>query len=165
MRNKKIKIAVFLCLFFIALQLQAQKNKVIIALEEPTMLDPVSVGAALLDTNDSMIKTVVIRAQILDGFHIYAYVPPKDPYINSEIGIELPEGVLNAGDMKKPSPEAYPGKKDLFVYVGEVDFKQNIALSKEDIKGSTVTCWIYYQSCDVNMCLPPKRKEVLLTLK
>ncbi|SFW27469.1 Disulphide bond corrector protein DsbC [Cellulophaga fucicola] len=157
-------MVVFLCLFYTAVQSQGKENKIVIPLEEPTMLDPVSVGAMLLDTDDSLVKTVVLRAQILEGFHIYAYVSPKDPYINSKIGIELPEGVVNVGEMKKPSPEAYPGKKDLFVYVGEVDFKQNIALSREDIKGSTVTCWIYYQSCDVNMCLPPIKKEIILTL-
>ena len=158
-------MVVFLCLFYTVVQSQVKSNNVVIALEEPTMLDPVSIGATLLDTDDSLVKIVVLRSQILDGFHIYAYVSPKDPYINSKIGIELPEGVVNVGEMKKPSPEAYPGKDNLFVYTGKIDFIQSVELTKNYVKGATIKCWLYYQTCDVNMCLPPKRKEILLTLK
>lgn len=164
MNSKIAKIAVFICFVTINIHLNAQENKVVIPIEEPTELDPVSVGAALVSSSKN-VKKVIIKARILEGYHIYAYVPPSDPYIKSKVGIDVPNGAKLVDDMETPIPNVYPGKSNLLIYKNEIEFKQNITVNNSIEDNATITCWLYYQCCNANLCLPPIKKEIVLKLK
>ncbi len=133
-------------------------------LDVPTDDEPVSVGAIVLPSNEKNKRTILIKAEILDGYHIYAYVPQGEAYIKTDFGIELPEGVELLGEWVKSSPTAYPGKEGLLIYENEVVFKHELKITAGFAKGSKIKCWVYYQCCDATICFPPKRKEFVLSL-
>ena len=139
-----------------------QKETTRIKLDTPTDANPVSVGAALVPTEKG--NSVLIKANILDGYHIYAYVPAGEAYIKTEYGIELPDGVTLSGKWNKSSPSVYPGKSNLLIYKYEVKFKQAIKLGENVPKGTKIKVWFKYQCCDANICFPPKKKEFELEL-
>jgi len=143
--------------------IQAQED-INVEMTEPTHMDPVSVGAVLLDTNTENIKKIYIKASIMEGYHIYAHVPAGEAYISSEFGIDLPNGIELVGEWEKSSPQGYPGKNSILVYKGDNSYVHQIKISDEVEKGTNFKCWIYYQCCDVNICFPPKRKEIKLIL-
>lgn len=133
-------------------------------LDEPTHAEPVSIGATLLEGNNNDEKEVLIKTKIMDGYHIYAFVPKGEAYIKTEQGMEIPSGVQLVGEWKKTAPSSYPGKEGILIYKGESEFKQAIKLGKNLPAGSVVKCWLYYQCCDANICFPPKKKEFILEL-
>ncbi|WP_421918818.1 protein-disulfide reductase DsbD domain-containing protein [Marinifilum sp.] len=143
-----------------------EKKKEITSLElvEPSHEKPVSVGAAVVDGDIKGEKVVVIETKIMDGYHIYAYVPKGEAYIKTEQGIELPAGTEFSGDWQKPSPAPYPGKDKLLIYNGQNTFKRAIKVGENTKDGLTLKCWFYYQCCDATICFPPKKKEFELKL-
>lgn len=132
--------------------------------DAPTPIDPVKVNASIESTEDFTIKTLIFNATILEGYHIYAYVSPQDPYIQSKLELELPEGVTSFGGLQTPTPTAYPGKGELYVYTGTIQFKQQIKVVS-NYNNNVIKCGLFYQTCNANICLPPTQKDVLLTLK
>ncbi len=134
-----------------------------IKLNEPTHADPVSVGVMVVDGDKKGEKTVVIKAKIMDGYHIYAFVPKSEAFIKTEPGINLPVGTQLIGDWEKSAPSPYPGIDQLYIYKGEPFFKQKIKVG-ENVKNISVKCWLYYQCCNNSICFPPKKKEFELTL-
>lgn len=131
-------------------------------LDEPTHENPVSVGAVIVDGAKDGEKVVMIKTKIMDGYHIYAYVPAGEAYIKTEQGIELPASVKLVGDWDKSAPAPYPGKDKLLIYKGENTFKHKIIVG--DQAGGKIKCWLYYQCCDASICFPPKKKEFELNL-
>ncbi|ADY30271.1 MULTISPECIES: protein-disulfide reductase DsbD domain-containing protein [Cellulophaga] len=133
--------------------------------DAPTPVDPVKVNASIVSTEDPTVKTLIFNATILEGYHIYAYVSPKDPYIQSKIELKLPEGVTSIGELQTPTIKAYPGKGELYVYTGKIQFKQSIKIEANYYNNNVIKCGLFYQTCNANICLPPTQKDVLLTIK
>jgi DsbC/DsbD-like thiol-disulfide interchange protein len=140
------------------------KQTLNIQLSEPTHEDPVSVGATIIDGEKEDEKVIVMKTRIKDGYHIYAYVPPSEAYIKTEQGIELPEGVELLGEWEKSAPASYPGNNQLLIYKKENSFKHKIKIGSNVASGLSIKCWLYYQSCNASICLPPKKKEFVLEL-
>ncbi|WP_298367469.1 protein-disulfide reductase DsbD domain-containing protein [uncultured Lutibacter sp.] len=159
MKKNMVTIIAFLTSVYL---INAQDSN--IRLEAPNHMNPVSVGATILDGKLAGEKTVLIKTNIMNGYHIYAYVPSGEAYINSEIGIDLIKGVELVGNWEKSAPQTYPGKSHLLIYKNENTFKHKIKVGKEVVKGTKIKCWIYYQCCDARICFPPKKKEIELTL-
>nr|WP_320120424.1 protein-disulfide reductase DsbD domain-containing protein [uncultured Marinifilum sp.] len=145
-------------------KVEEKKAVASVELEEPTHENPVSVGAVILDGEKEGEKVVTIKTKIMDGYHIYAYVPAGEAYIKTEQGIELPEDVELVGKWKKSAPAPYPGKDKLLIYKGENTFKQVIKLGENTENSGSIKCWLYYQCCDASICFPPKKKEFELEL-
>lgn len=141
-----------------------EEAKADIILEEPTHAEPVSIGATFMASEDDGNKTVVIKTKIMGGYHIYAYVPAGEAYINTKFEVELPEGVEVVSDWKKSPPAPYPGKANLLIYNNESEFKQEIKVGSNVAKGTKIKCSIYYQCCDTKICFPPKKKVFELEL-
>ena len=134
-----------------------------IRVNQPEHMDPVTIGAAIVDSDKEDEKIVVLKTKIMPGYHIYAYVPSGTAYITSEVGVDLPKDIELVGDWGKSSPEPYPGKQNILVYKNENTFYHSIKINPSR-KGTKITCWLYYQCCDANICFPPQKKEVELTL-
>ena len=134
-------------------------------LDEPTHAEPVSIGAVLVDGENEAEKTILIKTNIMEGYHIYAYVPKGEAYIKTEQGVKIPAGVDLVGKWDKTSPAPYPGKDGILIYKNENSFRHKIKVGKDVAKGSEIKCWLYYQCCDANICFPPKKKEFTLIIK
>lgn len=145
-------------------KVEVKKAVASVELEEPTHEEPVSVGAVLTEGEKEGEKVIMIQTKIMDGYHIYAYVPNGEAYIKTEQGLELPAGVELVGEWEKTSPAPYPGKEKLLIYKSENTFKHKIKVSDQLAKGTSIKCWLYYQCCDANICFPPKKKEFVLEL-
>lgn len=126
-----------------------------------TRADPVMVTANLVDLGGGK-KQVVVNADILQGWHIYAYVPKDSPFIVTEPVIELPKGVKNTA-WKSSAGVPFTGGEGMFVWEDKATFKTEIN-AKSLKKGTVIKCGLYYQVCDNNKCFPPKRKMVELQI-
>ncbi|MGQ1785433.1 protein-disulfide reductase DsbD domain-containing protein [Saccharicrinis sp. GN24d3] len=143
---------------------KTKESKNELKLDEPTHAEPVSVGAILVEGEREGEKQVVIKTKIMEGYHIYAFVPAGEAYIKTEQGIELPKGVKLVGSWDKSSPAPYPGKDKIMIYKDQNTFKHKVKVDANVTKGTTIKCWLYYQCCNADICFPPKKKEIVLTL-
>lgn len=124
-------------------------------------IDPVAVNATLIWSNDKSQVAVILKANIADEWHIYAFVPETQPYITSKLELDLPEGFKPIGDWEMPLSEPYGD--DIYVYHGESVFVQYCTVSNYT-KGSEIKCGLYYQTCDLRKCFPPQTKSKTLKL-
>ncbi|QEM11361.1 protein-disulfide reductase DsbD domain-containing protein [Mucilaginibacter rubeus] len=123
----------------------------------PTRTDPVIVSAKLVDEANGK-KQVVVKADILQGWHIYAYVPKDSPFITTQPIIELPKGITNT-EWQTSAGVPFTGGEGMFVWEDKATFKTEI--STASLKpGMVIKCGLYYQVCDNNKCFPPKRKII-----
>lgn len=108
----------------------------------------VSVAAGIVDKGER--KEVVVKVKIHPGYHIYAFVADVDPYIQTGLKINLPDGYVKVGDLKKPSFK-YFSDSGTTIYEDEVMFRQEISGSGS----GEVICAVTYQCCDTHICFPP----------
>ncbi|HTI12680.1 MAG TPA: redoxin domain-containing protein [Puia sp.] len=125
----------------------------------PTSSDPVVIAAHLENGPDKNNKQLVIEADILKGWHIYAYVSKENPFIQTEMLLDLPEGATSDKDWQSTAGLPFPGNDGIFVYEGKVRFMVNVDCSQVKA-GATIRCGLYYQVCDNTKCFPPRKKVV-----
>ncbi len=135
-----------------------------VRLAKPTHENPVSVTAAIVPSECGNGKSVLIKTSIMEGYHIYAYVPSGEAYIVTTYGVELPDGVELSGKWKKSSPTPYPGKPNLLTYKTESEFKHALNIGNNIPEDAKIKIWFRYQCCDANICFPPQKKEFELEL-
>ncbi|MDE5988666.1 MAG: protein-disulfide reductase DsbD N-terminal domain-containing protein [Duncaniella sp.] len=114
--------------------------------------NPVALNAGLSDAPDGC-KDVVLTMTVHDGYHTYAYVDENDPFIPTEVTIELPEGYEKVGDLRLPSPS--PSPTATTYYTGTGSFTQRI---KGQGAGKAIVT-VKYQVCDNSICFPPATKS------
>jgi hypothetical protein len=128
----------------------------------PTLADPVSITASLQYASDKKHADIIVEAEILKGWHIYAYLPANSPYIQTETLLELPKGAkASKGGWDSTAGIPYPGLDNIFVYENKVTFKVNVDMTNVK-KGSLIKCGLYYQTCNDKKCLQPQRKLLVL---
>lgn len=97
--------------------------------------------------------TLVIKADIADGWHIYdgthQFTPTTIQFILSD-GVSL-EGDLRALSTAKPVQDEYFGSYG--EYEGEAVFEQDVKLNGE---GATATAEINFMACTEGNCTPPQ---------
>lgn len=125
----------------------------------PTLADPVAISAKLVDGAAGK-KEVVIEAAILNGWHIYAYVPKDSPFIPTQAVIELPPGITSS-EWQSSAGVPFTGGEGMFVWENKATFKTEIDAASLKA-GMVIKCGLYYQVCDNNKCFPPKRELVEL---
>ena len=105
-------------------------------------------------------QELAIRIKIHPGYHIYAKISDKDPYIPTTFDFQLPEGWKQEGEMQLPSFTQLDDNGTT-VYTGECVFRQTF-----EGKGSgEIKCVIRYQCCNNTICLPPVEKELSFSVK
>lgn len=132
---------------------------------EPTAADPVSISARFIPGKGNKQDSLLIEARILKGWHIYAYVGKDNPFIPSEVKLDLPEGIT--ADLQTPwettAAIPYPGNPDIFIFEGTAQFRLAIDYSKAKA-GAKIKCGLYYQACDATKCFPPKEKLIEISI-
>lgn len=124
-------------------------------------LDPLSLNATLVWSNDKTQLAVIMKTNLLYGWHIYSYVPKSQPYVGTEFKLELPKGISKIGKLIKPLDEAYDD--GVFIYNGQQVFVQYCSV-KNFKKGDIIKSGLFYQTCDLNKCYPPETKTRKLVL-
>jgi len=121
--------------------------------------NPVALSAAANKLEDDNFE-VVIRMKIHKGYHTYANVSEQEPFIKTEIRIDLPQGYQKVGDLITPAFKK-SGTAGTTIYEGDGVFRQKI-------KGSgpgEIKCTVSYQCCDNSICFPPEEKNLVISLK
>lgn len=121
--------------------------------------NPVLISVGLTEAIDGS-KEVVVRMKIHPGYHTYAFVAKEDPFIETTLDIELPDGYQKVSKMTKPAYKTF-NEQGTAIYESEAVFRQKI---KGVGKGS-VKCRIEYQCCDNHICMPPVEKEYVVEIK
>ncbi len=120
--------------------------------------NPVLLSAAANKLEDGSIE-IAIRMKIHKGYHTYAQVSEQEPFIKTEIKIELPQGYQKIGNLTTPAFKK-SGTTGTTIYEGDGVFRQKI---KGDGSGE-VKCTISYQCCDNTICFPPVEKILFIQL-
>ncbi|WP_316788730.1 protein-disulfide reductase DsbD domain-containing protein [Pedobacter frigoris] len=109
----------------------------------------VAVATGMVDLGNNK-KEIVIKFKVHSGYHMYANVAKEDPYIVTEVKINLPAGYRKVGELRMPSFN-YFNDKGTTIYENEIMFVQEVS---GDGKGEAV-CSVSYQCCDSQICFPP----------
>lgn len=119
--------------------------------------NPVALKAEAVSKPDGS-KEIVITMTVHEGFHTYANLAPEDPFVPTEVTIELPEGYEKAGQLVLPQQS--PSATATTYYTGTGAFRQPV---KGSGKGKAV-CTVKYQACDSSICLRPETKKFEIEL-
>src|SRR6185503_14018820 len=110
---------------------------------------------------------VSIVIDIPGGYHINSSRPLETYLIATSVKVE-PENGLRAGAVSYPRPllKAFKfSKKQLSVYEGQVRLKFNVTVPANYADGSAkVKARVRMQSCDNEVCFPPKNHDVSLKI-
>ena len=140
---------------------KVEKAALNLSTNETNPMDPLSLNATIVWSEDKTQLAVVMKANLEDEWHIYAYVPKTQPYITSELQLELPKGIKAINDWEKPYSEPYDD--GVYVYHGELIFVQYCSVGSYSNE-AMITCGLYYQTCDLYKCFPPETKTKDLNL-
>ncbi|MDM3870967.1 protein-disulfide reductase DsbD family protein [Porticoccus sp. W117] len=135
--------------------------------EELTPRNPVSVSAILEKSSMASGDTaqVAIKTTVMPNWHIYAY-DPTQVFKVTTYSVTLPEGMEEAGEWQLPSAEPYSADPNILVYHDELIFQQTLKAGADMAPGNyPVTVNFNYQACDPYICLPPKKKKVVLDIE
>lgn len=134
---------------------EAQQNAPIVS--ETDDRNPVALSASVITSADGQ-KEILIRMKLHPGYHTYLSVSEKDPFIPTEVKIELPKGVTKVGGLVLPSFGTMA--TGTTIYEGDCLFRQKVS---GNVKGkATVT--VSYQCCNKDVCLQPTEKVMEVEL-
>lgn len=154
---------IFLALLFPVVSASAQSGfdvKIMeaakhIACPQPDERTPVTLNAQSVNEGDSV--AIIVKVSIAPGWHIYAYVPSTQPYIAIDHILQLPENVRTVGEWKKTEPEVSSSDPGVLIYKDEAVFIHK-AVKLPRGAGGLIKAGLYYQTCDLRQCLPPKER-------
>lgn len=126
----------------------------------PDAEEPVTLNAGIVTEKDSL--AVIVKVRMATGWHIYNFVPSNLPYIATEPILKLPEGIRASGKWDTSKPSAYSNDPGVLIFENEAWFVQK-AIQQPDARG-LIQAGLYYQTCDLNQCLPPVEKILDLQL-
>lgn len=136
-----------------------------IDLKEPTARQPFTAGAALFPANEPNVVTLIVRGRLASGWHLYANVPSDEPYIQTALSLQLPEGAEAIGEWTTPRSIVDPHAPKLRLWMGDLVFARQIRLSEATAASDvSIGCTISFQCCDENQCLPPDTIELTTPL-
>ncbi|GAB1474570.1 hypothetical protein MASR2M69_20110 [Bacteroidota bacterium] len=125
-----------------------------IKVENPDNLNPVMAAVKSVRLESGEIA-VIARVKIEKGFHIYAKVSEREPYIETVADFVAPEGYKPFGSRNTPPSVKY-GENGTFIYEGDFIFYQKFIG-----KGTgQFTFNFAYQCCDDQICMPPVEKTL-----
>lgn len=123
---------------------------------EPDQQQPVTLNAITVTEKDSV--AVIVKSTLAHGWHIYDYVPSTLPYIPMEHILKLPEGLRGVGEWKKTESSPSVTDPGVLIYEKEAVFVHKMVRLPGVKNIGTIKAGLYYQTCDLNQCLPPVEK-------
>lgn len=107
--------------------------------------------------------TIVVRAEVSPGWHIYAK-PAAAPSTATSLTLELPEGIRPIGHWQNPKAEVDPLGPESGVYTGEVRFSHAIEVAPSLRGEQQIGVVVTYQACNDRRCTQPVRKAIVVPL-
>jgi len=108
--------------------------------------------------------TIVVRAEVSPGWHIYA-APTAAPSRATSLTLELPEGIRPIGHWEHPKAEADPLGAGSRVYLGDVRFSHAIEVTPSVTGEQRICVVVGYQACNDRRCMQPVRQEMWVSLE
>lgn len=127
------------------------------AVSETDDRNPVALSASVSTTADGQ-KEIIIRMKLHQGYHTYLSVSEKDPFIPTEIKIEVPQNITKVGSIILPPFRTMATGTTIFE--GDCIFHQKIT---GNAKGKA-TISVSYQCCNNDVCLQPATKTMEVEL-
>ena len=134
----------------------------ILLCDEPNEQGPVTLNSKLVYEKDSV--AVIVKVALAPGWHIYQFVPSTLPYIPIEHVLQLPEGIFAVGGWIKSEPMASVADPGVLIYEKEAVFVHKAVKKEERRSKGVIRTGLYYQTCNLNQCLPPVEKVFELEL-
>ena len=174
LRNIRIKVFPVLFCFLFAIQpgvaqqkatddlrKKAQQAAAGLRVPAPDLLSPVKLNARAVWSDNKKQLAVIMKVEVLDSWHIYAYVPTDQPYIVSELRLSPPDGLTPLE--KWETPILYSYGDGIYVYKGSLLFVRYFSVKKA-VEKKTMEVGLYYQTCDISQCFPPELEMIKLTM-
>ncbi|MGV3528080.1 MAG: hypothetical protein ACO1OO_04225 [Flavisolibacter sp.] len=139
------------------LRQKAEETGAVLSVPTPDYRSPVSLNATTVWSRDKKQLAVILKAAMLEGWHIYAHVPDDQPYIQSELRLRVPDSLTPLEKWELPVP--YPYADGIFVYKGSSVFIRYFSV-KDPLQAQFLEVGLYYQTCNLSECLPPE-EEIL----
>jgi hypothetical protein len=110
-------------------------------------------------------QVVELRFQIKNGFHINSHTPHEKNLIPTQLMVVDGDGVnVSAVDFPPDTDTSFafdPNEK-LSVYTGSVTLRAHVTVTPG---GHRLQGALRYQACDANVCLPPRKIPVAVSLQ
>lgn len=118
--------------------------------------EPVSMNSKIFPSPEGSdaIAYLAVKVKVHENWHIYAYVPEGGFFIQSEIKLNLPDGI-NASLVKEPQTHGYDADPQIMLYKGDLLFVYELKSSDLDKSDNEIRTTLSYQACDPYACLPP----------
>ncbi len=136
---------------------KSQKTKSEIDQQEKTSHDNPVVTSAHYD---AALKQIVVNMRIHPGYHIYGQVSSKDPYIPTEVNININGEWQTDGKLESTLARQF-NSSGTTVYEGSAEFRQKV----KGTGAATARVIVSWQCCDDHICMPPMEKEISVDLK
>lgn len=129
----------------------------------PTMRSPLQFKTALIPSSATPGDTVrlVVKVRLKPGWHFYDYVPPNEPYKQAEWLMELGGGLQAVGEWNGPQATSYYSNPIMMVHEGRDEplvFYRELVVGEDAVGELSVKAGMKYQTCDINMCMPTKKR-------
>ena len=135
--------------------------EVSVELEDPTAQNVVTFGGALDQPTMAVgdVRTVAIRAKMVDSWHIYAVDKPTGVNVATKLELVLPNGIEQVGDWD--IPPAHSIGDNTFAYESDVVFRTQVRATSSLSPGQlSIDCKVGHQACNDSMCRPPSSTTV-----
>lgn len=129
--------------------------------QQPDEEKPLTVNARLVADYPGDSVAVIVKVRMAPGWHIYAYVPENMPYIVTEYLLEPDSNVKKVGAWTKSVPIASTTDKGVMIYEDVAVFTHKLKKTSKQAKGK-ISTGLYYQTCNLQQCLPPDEVKVEL---
>jgi thiol:disulfide interchange protein len=108
---------------------------------------------------------IVLRAEVDEGWYLYALTQPEGG--PQPLEIRLASGFGIAGDIDAPRPRTFPDRTfNLFtsIHRGDVSFTVPVSAEAAPTGERQITAYVLYQTCNDRYCLPPRTDTVTTML-
>jgi len=114
----------------------------------------VAFAASLVEGEDG--AEIVLRARLADGWHLYARVPPGQPYQAVVLGDGFGADLEASDGWRAPVAMPYGGAAGVMVWEGRCEWRRPVTATGDALG----VVRIRYQVCDAHRCLRPSSIEV-----
>lgn len=148
-----------------AIQIDLEKVAKAIKVVAPTEEEPVKFHCLLERVpQDTEAKgsgsryRIVAKARIKEGWHLYASVPEGLPFVETQAKLEAGKGIDTQQPWQQTPAKPTVDDPEIAIWEDEVVFVKEVSVAGQP-KGK-LTLNISYQTCNHQMCLPPKTESI-----
>lgn len=138
---------------------------------EPSRATPVTFQTSIIPESpgDGLDYRLIVKFRILEGWHLYASVPPGEPYVPTTLKVELDERVSAVGGWESSEAKASPDNFQVAIWENECVFTRKLrvardAESRTELAAPSLELTVNYQACDEQQCMPPTSRTFKLKI-